>query len=142
MKEYDSCKTQIDLMLTRSKTKIIFPIITFGLLNEFLNNNQTIFTDNDVRLCYVKSVKYFKKYLGHDFHIGGKYYDAYPSRNLPKYDVLKVIKNKTYGLNKVFQRNAKELIDYIQLSIKIYIDQKVGIITSFLDTKKQNGYSK
>ena len=137
MKEYEHCKTQIDIMLARSKTKVIFPIITFGLLNEFLNNNQVVFTDSDVRQCYIKSVKYFKKYLGHDFHIGGKYYDAYPSRNLPKYGVLKVIENKTYQLNKDFQSNVKELVNYSQQAIKKYIDEKVGVITSFLDARKR-----
>ena len=81
--DIDYCIAQINLMIKRSKTKIIFPIITYGLLKEFQLNGKNEFSDNQVKNCYHKAINEFKVILGHEIHIGGKYYDAYSSRNLP-----------------------------------------------------------
>ena len=121
----------IDLMLERSKTKVIFPIITFGLLLEYKKVKKQIFTDLEIKYLYENSVKYFIEFLGHDLHIGGKYYDAYPVRNLPKYGVLNVIGQKKYQLTEKFQKNYNELIKYIPNKIKEYIILKLGEIPSF-----------
>ena len=82
------CKQSIDCMLARSHTKVIFPIITLGLLTEYLAGGQITYSDQEVRRAYESAVHTMKAYLGHDLHIGGKYYDAYPSRNLPKRPVV------------------------------------------------------
>lgn len=124
------CQTEIEKMLSRSTTKVIFPIITFGLITEYNNNNKEYFTDTDVRRCYINSVEYFKDYLGHSMHIGGKYYDAYPSRNLPKYGVLKTIDNKQYLLTEPFKKVSSDLLVIIPELIKQYIDSKMGKIPS------------
>ena len=89
MDEIDFCKSNILRMLKRSQTKVIFPIITFGLLRSFIESNQKVFSDGEVKKCYEDAVRAIIGYLGHDLHVGGKYYDAYPMRNLPKYGVLK-----------------------------------------------------
>lgn len=122
------CEEQIELMLHRSKTKIIFPIITYGLLNHYITNKKDIFTDSEIQAAYESSIVFFKEYLKHNFHIGGKYYDAYPSRNLPKYGVVRVIKNKTYELLEVYKNSANDLLEFIPLKIKNHIDKKLGII--------------
>lgn len=122
------CQNEIEKMLLRSKTKVIFPIISYGLINLFLENNQDEFTDREVKKSYEDSVKFFKEYLGHSLHIGGKYYDAYPSRNLPKYGVLKVIDNKKYLLTEPYKNSAKELIEIIPKLIKEFITNKIGSI--------------
>jgi len=77
---------------------------------EYANNNKSVFTDAKVRKCYEKFVTYMKNYLGHELHIGGKYYDAYPSRNLPKYGVLKVLGNQQYELLKPYTEYFRTLI--------------------------------
>lgn len=128
IKDINFCKERINLMLKRSQTKVIFPIITLGLLNEFQKNNKDVFTDLEVKSCYEDAVKFIKEFLGHDFHVGAKYYDAYPSRNLPKYGVLKALDNKIYQILPPFTTNAKELTDWIKEIIKLYIDEKLGII--------------
>lgn len=122
------CQNEIEKMLLRSKTKIIFPIISFGLIKAYSENGQEYFSDNEVKKYYEKSVGYFKEYLGHSLHIGGKYYDAYPSRNLPKYGVLKVIDNKKYLLNDRFRDCSSELIDIIPQLIQEFIKSKIGNI--------------
>ncbi len=122
------CQLEIEKMLSRSKTKIIFPIISHGLIQQYCESGQTYFFDNEVKIYYEKSVNYLKEYLGHSLHIGGKYYDAYPSRNLPKYGVLKVIDNKKYLLTEPFQKSSFELILIIPNLIQRYIENKIGLI--------------
>lgn len=127
---FDYCKEQIKKMLLRSKTKIIFPIITYGLLKKYSEEGQKYFFDNEIKVNYEKSVNYLKSFLGHSFHIGGKYYDAYPSRNLPKYGVLNVVENKKYILTDPFINSSSELIAIIPELIKNFITKKIGIIPS------------
>ncbi len=131
--EYNFCLKQIELMIKRSKTKIIFPIITYGLIKEYSATGNTIFNDIEIKNIYEKSVNYFKTYLGHDFHIGGKYYDAYPSRNLPKYSVLTTIENKVYRLRKEYINNSEILINTLPILINNYIKEKLGEIPQFHD---------
>jgi hypothetical protein len=129
--KYKFCLKQVELMIKRSKTKIIFPIITYGLIKEYNKTGQSIYTDLEIKNIYEKSVNYFKTYLGHDFHIGGKYYDAYPSRNLPKYSVLTSLENKVYKLGKAYINNSKELENIIPILINKYIEEKLGEIPQF-----------
>lgn len=127
---FDYCKEQIKKMLLRAKTKIIFPIITYGLLKKYSEEGQKYFFDNEIKVNYEKSVNYLKSFLGHSFHIGGKYYDAYPSRNLPKYGVLNVVENKKYILTDPFINSSSELIAIIPELIKNFITKKIGVIPS------------
>lgn len=128
---YKYCKEQVELMIKRSKTKVIFPIITYGLITDFLNENKVIFTDIEIKKSYENAVNEFKKILGHDIHIGGRYYDAYPSRNLPKYSVLSVVENKKYKLSKNYCENANKLKKDIPLLVKNFIIKKLGLIPLF-----------
>jgi hypothetical protein len=127
------CEEQIDIMLQRSKTKVLFPILTYGLLNQYIITKKDVFTDLEIQEAYKNSIVFFKKYLKHNFHIGGKYYDAYPSRNLPKYGVLSVINNKTYQLMEAYKNSANDLLELIPIKIKNYIDEKLGIIPKMGD---------
>lgn len=127
------CEEQIEIMLQRSKTKVLFPIITYGLLNQYIITKKDVFTDLEIQEAYKNSVVFFKKYLKHNFHIGGKYYDAYPSRNLPKYGVLSVINNKNYRLLEAYKNSANDLLELIPIKIKNYIDEKLGIIPKMGD---------
>lgn len=119
----------IEGMLKRSQTKILFPVITLGLVKSFLETGHDIFTDLEIRSIYKNTVQELKKYLRHDLHIGGVYYDAYSSRNLPQYKVIKVVGNKKYQLNPLYKDYAKELSIWLPKRIKIFIDDKLGIIT-------------
>ncbi len=127
------CKKQIDLMLQRSKTKVIFPIITYGLLTEFNKKGKDTFNDSDIQVAYEEAVGFFKKFLKHEFHIGGKYYDAYPTRNLPKYGVLRVLSEKTFKLLGPYKSSSSELLEFIPLKIKVHIEQKLGTIPKLSD---------
>lgn len=114
-------------MLKKSQTKVIFPIITLALVKEYNSSGKAFFTDNEIRKAYNETVKYLKFFLTHNLHIGGKYYDAYPVRNLPKYGVLKVLENG-FELTEPFKENSKHLEKWIPEQIKLYIDNKIGII--------------
>jgi len=122
-------KDTIERMLKRSQTKVLFPVITLGLINSFLKTNQDTFTDLEIRGVYQKTVQELKKYLGHDLHIGGMYYDAYSSRNLPQYRIIKIIGNKKYQLNPLYKDYAEKLSTWIPEKIKTFIDSKLGIVT-------------
>ena len=122
-------KDAIERMLNRSQTKILFPVITLGIVKSFLQTNRDVFTDLEIRSIYQKTIQELKKYLGHDLHIGGVYYDAYSSRNLPQHKVIKVIGNKKYQLNPLYKECASELSVWLPERIKVFIDDKLGIIT-------------
>jgi len=53
------CTSEIEKMLSRSTTKVIFPVITFGLMKEYLEKSKENFSDADVRQCYKKAVEFF-----------------------------------------------------------------------------------
>ncbi len=127
------CRSNIEKMLQRAQTKVIFPIITLGLLKEYQKKGVNIFSDAEVRQCYEEAVNYMKDYLRHDLHIGGKYYDAYPSRNLPKYGVLKVTGNKQYELLPSYKSSAEMLITWIPERIKQHINERLGLIPNLGD---------
>lgn len=117
----------INLMLRKSQTKVIFPIITFGLVREYKESGKTEFVDSEVRKLYISAVSYIQHRVGHKLHTGGKYYDAYPIRNLPRYGVL-VIKAKKFEITEIFRENSTFLIDWIPEVIKQHIESKIGLI--------------
>ncbi|MDR1225743.1 MAG: HaeII family restriction endonuclease [Prevotellaceae bacterium] len=121
------CKDAITSMLKNSQTKVIFPIITYGLLLEYLESGKYEFKDSEIRKLYHRAVFLIQSYVGHKLHTGGKYYDAYPIRNMPRYGALIVIE-KNFQLPVVFRDNASVLIDWIPSEIKKLIDSKIGII--------------
>jgi len=122
------CKEQIEKMLERSQTKIIFPLITLGLIKEYKEKGKDIFSDSDIKKLYKATVNEMKSFLEHDLHIGGKYYDAYPTRNLPKYKVLKVLGDKNFQLLKPYTTEASILLKWIPLRIKKFISDKLTLI--------------
>jgi len=128
-----SCQAQVDRMLARSQTKVIFPLITLGLVSAYLRDGKRVFLDREIRDLYERAVNDVKHFLGHDMHIGGKYYDAYPSRNLPKYGVLKVLGNGEYSLEEPFALSAADLLVWIPRRIQEHIDAKLAAIPKLSD---------
>jgi len=133
----EEAKREISRMFTRSQTKLIFPVITLGLLKSYNEEQREIFTNLEIGRIYNKTVQELKTYLGHDLHIGGRYYDAYPSRNLPKYGVLIVLGEKRYQLGDLYKDNTKALYDWLLLKVKEYINEKLGIIIQLSDSIKR-----
>ncbi|GAI86487.1 unnamed protein product, partial [marine sediment metagenome] len=133
MSDKDLCINNIEKMLKRSQTKIIFPLITLGVIKEYHDKKKSSFSDTDIRKCYEETIKYMVGYLNHDLHIGGKYYDAYPSRNLPKYGVLRVSGNKQYELLSPYKTSAEMLITWIPERIRRHINERLGLIPNLGD---------
>lgn len=126
--EEEWCKSEIDRMLRLSQTKVIFPLITLGLLQEYQRSGQTIFLDSEVRKCYHHAVRQMEEHLRHNLHIGGKYYDAYPARNMPRYGVLETVANNQYGLQPPYLLSADSLIPWIPDRVRQHILEKIGVI--------------
>lgn len=134
-------KDTIERMLKRSQTKILFPVITLGIVKAFQETNRDIFTDIEIRGIYQNTIQELKKYLGHNLHIGGMYYDAYSSRNLPQYKVLKIIGSKKYQLNPLYKDCAKEFLVWLAERIKTFIDDKLGIVTKLAQREERSKIS-
>ena len=114
-------------MLKNSQTKVIAPVITFGLLNANEKTGQTQFSDSEIRKIYDTAVENLKAFLQHDVHIGAKYYDAYGSR-MSRYHVLRPIGHLIYELLPPFTDEAEKLARWIPKRIKQHITELLGIV--------------
>lgn len=128
MDDKQFCKDSVNRMLKNSRTKVIFPVITLGLVKDYYERGKFQFSDAEIKEAYEVTVRYMIDYLKHDLHVGGKYYDAYPARNLPKYGVLKVLGDKQYELLAPYTTNAQTLITWIPKAIQQHIIKQLGII--------------
>lgn len=136
MDSESSCKSSVERMLKNSQTKVIAPVITFGLLKENSVSGQTLFADSEIRKAYQAAVKCLTEYLGHDVHIGGKYYDAYGSR-MARYGILKPVGHLEYELLPPYPENAESLCKWIPQRIKKHIEDRLGIVPQLGDQKKR-----
>jgi hypothetical protein len=126
----ECCRAQIERMLERSQTKILLPILTLGLLREYKGENKVVFFDAEIKACYSRAVKWMKDRLGHSLNFGGKYYDAYSSRNLPKYRVLRALGEKRYELLAPYTTEATDLLEWIPARVAQHIQERLGLIPS------------
>ena len=127
MNPEQTCRTEIERMLKNSQTKVIVPVITLGLVREYSVSKKTKFLDSEIRKSYEAAVKQLKKFLGHDVHIGAKYYDAYGSR-MSRYGVLKQVGHLKYRLLPPYTEQADALCAWIPARIKQHIDDRLGVV--------------
>lgn len=127
MKPGITCKAEIERMLKNSQTKVIAPIVTLGLIRAYSATRNPIFSDSDIRKAYGGAVKQMKAFLGHDMHIGAKYYDAYGSR-MSRYGVLEQVGHLKYRLLPPYTDQAHILCDWIPGRIKYHINERLGIV--------------
>ena len=121
------CRGEIERMLKYTQTKGIMPAVTLGLLRIYMESGQRVFTDPQVRKAYEAATKHLKAFLGHDVHIGAKYYDAYGSR-MSRYSVLKEVAHLTYELLPPYTTHASALCAWIPERIRQHIEQRLGIV--------------
>jgi hypothetical protein len=121
------CQGEIDRMLKYSQTKVIMPVVTLGLLRVFLETRQLVFSDSEIKTGYEAAVRHLKSFLGHDVHIGAKYYDAYGTR-MSRYSVLKSVGHLKYELLPPYTTFASHLCDWIPPRIKRHIDERLGVV--------------
>ena len=127
MNPEDACKTEIERMLKNSQTKVIVPVVTLGLLREYSASKKTAFSDPDIKRAYEAAVNQMKEFLGHDMHIGARYYDAYGSR-MSRYGVLEPAGHLKYRLLSPYTEQADALCDWIPERIKQHIDDRLGAV--------------
>lgn len=123
-----SCQTAIGTMLKRSQTKVIYPVITLGLLKEYLNCGTTVFSHAEIRRVYNRTVGEICAAMGHDLHVGGRYETAYASRSLPRYGVLRALPEEMYQITEAFQVCAPQLVAWIPEQVMGHIQERLGII--------------
>lgn len=127
MNPKQTCQAEIERMLKNSQTKVIVPVITLGLVREHSVSRKTKFSDSEIRKSYEAAVKQLKEFLGHDVHIGAKYYDAYGSR-MSRYGVLDQIGHLKYRLLPPYTDQAENLCAWIPDRIKQHIDNRLGVV--------------
>ncbi len=128
-------------MLKYSQTKVIMPVVTLGLLQVFLKTGQLAFLDSEIRKSYEGAVRFLKSFLGHDVHIGAKYYDAYGTR-MSRYSVLKSIGHLKYELQPPYTTFASGLSAWIPLRVQRHIDARLGIVPILGDASARVAYAK
>jgi hypothetical protein len=126
------CQREISVMVERSKTRLIAPTLTLGLLQSYIGNSKTIFSERETQTAYAHAVKYLQGFMGHGLHIGAKWEDAYSRRTLPKYQVLKPLENG-YELLAPYTTFSRQLIPWIENTIRKYIELKLGNIPQLED---------
>jgi hypothetical protein len=134
------CKSEVERMLKNSQTKVIMPVVAFGLLKVFSAENKVLFSDTEVRKAYQSSVHDLKRFLGHDVHIGAKYEDAYGMR-MSRYGVLKNIDHLKYQLQRPYTDCARILCDWIPSRIKEHIDERLGVVPLLSDSAMRFTYA-
>jgi hypothetical protein len=127
IQEENLCRTEIERMLKNSQTKVIMPVITLGLLREFAKTGQRVFSDNEIKKAYEAAVSSLKAFLGHDVHIGAKYYDSYGLR-MSRYSVLKSVAHLKYELLAPYSTSAASLCEWIPLRVRDHIQDRLGIV--------------
>ena len=128
--------TSVGRMLKNSQTKVIAPVVTLALAQKYVADGSLIFKDADIRKLYGTTINQLVSYLGHDVHVGAKYYDAYGSR-MSRYGVLKQVGHLVYELLPPFTTNARELCEWIPLRIKEHIASRLGIVPLLGDLQQR-----
>ncbi|MBI4660976.1 MAG: HaeII family restriction endonuclease [Verrucomicrobia bacterium] len=121
------CQSEIDRMLKYSQTKVIMPVVTLGLLRMFKETGKRVFSDTEIKRTYEAAVKMLKEFLGHDVHLGAKYYDAYGLR-MSRYSVLKSVGHLRYELLVPYTTFAESLCLWIPPRIKRHIEERLGVV--------------
>jgi hypothetical protein len=121
------CQHEIDRMLKNSQTKVIAPVITLAVLRAYIAEGRTEFPDREIQKRYDATVEELKSFLGHDVHIGAKYYDAYGIR-MARYKVLTPIAHLRYVLTEPYKAHAVDLCSWIPRRIAEHINLRLGIV--------------
>lgn len=126
-KESRTSQSEIERMLKNSQTKVLVPVLTYALVKEHASTGKTDFSDMDLRRAYEAAVKELKNFLGHDVHIGARYYDAYGTR-MSRYGVLEATGHLQYRLLPPYTTDAVSLTEWIPEQIKGHINERLGIV--------------
>ena len=116
------------------------PVLTLGLLRVFLETGKLTFSDSEIKKAYEAAVRELKAFLGHDVHIGAKYYDAYGTR-MSRYSVLRSIDHLKYELRPPYTTFASSLCGWIPSTIRKHINERLGIVPLLSEASARVTYS-
>lgn len=123
-------------MLKNSQTKVIMPVIAFGVLRHHSATKRTTLDDAEIKSAYQDALRFLKKHLGHDVHMGAKYEDAYGMR-MSRYGFLKSVGHLKYELVESFAQHGGRLCKWIPDRIRQHIDSRIGIIPTLADAAER-----
>lgn len=130
------CKREVERMLKNSQTKVIMPAVAYGVLRHYMATKQPVLGDTEIKRVYQEAVRFLRKHLGHDVHIGAKYEDAYGMR-MSRYGFLSSVGHLKYELAATFAQHADSLCKWIPDRIKQHIDSRIGIIPKLADAAER-----
>lgn len=122
----------LDRMISRTKTKLIAPVLTAGILRQQLETGVCEYSERDMRQAYeTEACRTVRKILGHNLHVGGDYEDAYCSRTLPKYGIVTSIGQRRYRTVPSYVEHAASAIAHIESRIPLLVASRLGTATQF-----------
>ncbi len=119
--------SEIDRMLGNAQTKVIMPVLAYGVLRKHSLERISVFSDSDVKRAYEDAISLLKARLKHDFHIGAKYEDAYGMR-MSRYGFFRARGHLKYELSPTYAKHSDQLCVWIPERIVRHIESRVGII--------------
>lgn len=123
----EQARCDLEKMISRTKSKLIAPVLTAGILRHHLESGDTEFSEDQMRRTYQEEVcQTVRHVLGHNLHIGGDYEDAYCSRTLPKYGVVEPLGQRRYRLTPLFTANADVALAYIHSRVPEFVASRLG----------------
>jgi hypothetical protein len=134
------CRSEVERMLKNSQTKVLMPVITLGLLRQFARTGQRVFSDNEIKKAYEAEVSSLKVFLGHDVHIGAKYYDSYGLR-MSRYSVLKSVGHLKYELLAPYSALAESLCEWIPARVRSHIEERLGVVPLLRNSATRVAYA-
>jgi len=115
-------------------------VVTLGLLSVFKKSGKRTYSDAEIKNAYESTVKSLTAFMGHDVHIGAKYYDAYGTR-MSRYRVLKSIGHLKYQLLAPYTTFASELCEWLPFRIKKHIEDRLGVVPLLGNATTRIGYA-
>ena len=119
--------SDLDRMISRTKTKLIAPVLTAGILRDQLETGVYEYSEREMRQAYEKEAcRTVRKLLGHNLHVGGDYEDAYCSRTLPKYGIVASVGERRYRTATPYVEHAASAIAHIESRIPLLVAARLA----------------
>jgi len=127
----ENIRVCLDKMISMTKTKLIAPVLTAGIMRRLVLRGFLDYSERDMREAYEEEVCHTaREILGHNLHVGGDYEDAYCSRTLPKYGIVTPIGDRRYTTTNEIVAHAASVLAHIEARVPEFVASKIGGVTA------------